>query len=229
MLLTPNNPWRSVDETGSSYWSGTDVKIFIGGIYLEEVVGIQHALQEAVTPVYEYGGFVFKTVMRGSRIIEGTLNMNIKDPGYLENLLYNYTPGITISTDVKVQSGVYGEYVDTMSLYKRAYKQKELTSSIWGDSAPQSVPAGNKPYFIKGEFDHNGVNIVIKFGETKGSMYASQTEGNGKLVQRASAARAITLIGAQFSGSQTLYDDSGKPIIESYPFIAQDKVNGEIL
>lgn len=224
MLLSPNNSWRSVDENDSAYWSGLDLRAYVNGLYLEELVGIQYALQESVTPVYGYGSYTYDIIMRGSRLVQGALTVNFKEPGYLKALIMGEGPGtagIIKSIDpgnVKAQ-----DYAQTLGASSYQRKQ-ELMQNLWGDEPAQTSPVGNEPLLSRGYQDHTGFDLVLKFGENTGQQYMVNAEGNGKVTPRLASSRALTLIGVQFQNVESMLDDSGKPVLESYQFIAKDIV-----
>jgi len=72
-----------VDEFNSAYWSGLDVRIYFNGIYIDEVVNIQFQVSENVIPIYGYGDYEMRSILRGSKSVQGAFSINFKRSGYL--------------------------------------------------------------------------------------------------------------------------------------------------
>lgn len=72
-----------------NYFSGCDVSVFIGDVWVEEVVSISFAVMEQVQPIFGYNSYTYDTVARGSRVIEGSLRINFTEGNYLNRILQN--------------------------------------------------------------------------------------------------------------------------------------------
>jgi hypothetical protein len=79
--------WQVVNEFGSSYFSGLDVSVYFGDIFVDEVVQISFGETENVKPIFGYASYVFDCVAHGARIVQGTFAINFKDAGYIPTML----------------------------------------------------------------------------------------------------------------------------------------------
>lgn len=70
-----------------SYFAGSDVTIYFGDIWNEEVSGIQFGLTEEVLPIYGYNSYTFDAAPRGQRIVQGAFRMPFREAGYLYSLI----------------------------------------------------------------------------------------------------------------------------------------------
>lgn len=69
------------------YFSGSDVTIYFGDTFIDEVMSIECGLQERVAPVFGYNSFTFDAAARGQRIVQGSFTLAFKEAGYLSRVL----------------------------------------------------------------------------------------------------------------------------------------------
>jgi hypothetical protein len=65
------------------YFSFCDMAIYFGDVFIDEITGLQFAMQENVLPLYGYADYRFRTLSHGSRIIQGNFSINFKEAGYI--------------------------------------------------------------------------------------------------------------------------------------------------
>lgn len=79
--------WVVVDSWNSAYYSGLDVSMYFGDIFMDEIVQLQFNEVEQVRPLFGYADYVFRKVSRGSRLISGAFTINFKESGYVPKIL----------------------------------------------------------------------------------------------------------------------------------------------
>lgn len=79
--------WVMMDQFNSSYFSGLDVSFYFGAVLMDEVISMQYQEIEQVRPNYGYADFTFRSVSRGSRVVQGTFTINFKESMYVQQLL----------------------------------------------------------------------------------------------------------------------------------------------
>jgi hypothetical protein len=79
---TPSS-YPSFVQYPQEYFSGTQAAIYFRDIFIDEVTFISYTLQQSKTPIYGYGSQLFDAVVPGIVIVEGVLNINFRDSGYL--------------------------------------------------------------------------------------------------------------------------------------------------
>lgn len=79
--------WQVVNEFNSSYYSGLDVSVYFGNIFLDECIQLQYSEMEQVRPIFGYADYTFRHVSHGARIVQGSFAINFKDAGYMLKLL----------------------------------------------------------------------------------------------------------------------------------------------
>lgn len=69
------------------FFSGADVILYFGDTWVDDVVNISFSLAERVQPVYGYASYTWDTIIRGSRIIQGSFTIVFREAGYLYKVL----------------------------------------------------------------------------------------------------------------------------------------------
>lgn len=65
------------------YFSGADITIYFGDLWIDEITSLSFVLREPVMPVYGYASYTWDDIARGSRIVEGEFRIAFKEAGYL--------------------------------------------------------------------------------------------------------------------------------------------------
>lgn len=226
----------------ASYYSGTDIRIYFGDLWIDEVVEIDFTLQEQVAPIYGYASHTWDKVARGNRFVQGSFIINFKEAGYLQTILNSlssemsqenewfdpqeFNGNITYSKDgqsiTEAQRNVPVEYV--IKNFDALADQFE--DSLWGKQSDfNSFTKGRvNDSFFYGTYDNSynqslkdhGFNILLTYGDAPDPSRGS----NGFKT-------AQTIVDVQLTGVSQRVDPSGNPIQEVYTFIAKD-VTGNI-
>lgn len=69
------------------YFSGADVTIYFGDIFVDDITGLEFTLQERVLPVYGYNSYTYDSVARGQRLIQGSFTIAFREAGYIYQIL----------------------------------------------------------------------------------------------------------------------------------------------
>lgn len=112
------------------YFTGSDVTIYMGDIFLSEVSMLSFTLEEKVLPIYGYASYTADEVARGSRIVTGQFAIPFTEAGYLEAILTHIGQHTTETEKVKP---------------KLAYKKAEETVPNWCSEFKMDVEG----YYIK--------------------------------------------------------------------------------
>ena len=68
------------------YFTGSDITIFIGDVFLSEVTALSFTLTEKVLPIFSYASKTYDHASRGSRLVEGIIQIPFLEAGYLETI-----------------------------------------------------------------------------------------------------------------------------------------------
>jgi len=71
------------------YYSGSQAKVFIGDIWVDDVVTIQYNVRQTKEPIYGYASQNYDAVAMGTVLGEGTMVVAFKEVGYL-NVIRSY-------------------------------------------------------------------------------------------------------------------------------------------
>lgn len=93
---TVEHQWFPVE-----YFSGSDITIYIGDIFVSEISAISFTLTEKVLPIFGYASRTFDHASRGSRLVEGVIQIPFVEAGYLEAILSRVGSSTTETSNAK--------------------------------------------------------------------------------------------------------------------------------
>jgi len=104
------------NEYWEEYFCGSDIGIYIGDTWVDDVVTIQYTMTNNKSPIYGYMSENFDAVSKGTRIVQGQFTIAFREVGYLSNILDNYTKKMTVSEKTHLSLNTYEEDV-SLGLY----------------------------------------------------------------------------------------------------------------
>lgn len=213
----------------SDYFSGSDIRIYFGDIWVDEITSLQFSMQENVAPIYGYASYTWDKVARGTRQIQGSFNINFKESYYLHSVMNslsskmnNATKSNPIFSTTQWDKNVTIEQLMASTGGNFDVMAETFEKSLWGSSNNASMTSatdkrGDSSYFSRtgangGESNRRlaeyGFNILISYGESPASSSATFT--------------GHTLVGVQLTGVSQIIGNDGRPLEEQYTFIAKD-------
>jgi len=72
------------------YFSGAQVSLYIGDIWVDEVTTLDYSIMQNRTPIYGYASTLWDDVTEGHVLVQGTFTVNFKEAGYLWLILKRY-------------------------------------------------------------------------------------------------------------------------------------------
>lgn len=197
------------------YYTGCDVGIFIGDIWVDDVVTIQYTLTNNKSPIYGYMSEKFDAVTRGTTIVQGQFAIAFKETGYLTTILknYQYKNGNASRT--------IEELLGESELEKRSYIDKKTgkevvefigvgSAELAFTNAEQGTPdrADRWGYLdmAYGNIIDKGFDIVVTYGDVNEQFRGGTVE---KLNEVHITSRSIVC------------EPTGEPIAEMYNFFAR--------
>lgn len=236
------NQNKTVSNYYASYYSGTDIRIYFGDMWLDEIVEIQWSVQEQVAPIFGYSSFTWDKVARGNRIVQGSFSINFKEVGYLQTILNSLSSNLkekkqafdsskweaTFQPENNVKYGKYYSRSDSVEyiIDNFAEMSDEYEMAIWGveNNSSTSIDSRKHDTLFYGtsenennqELRDHGFNILIAYGKQYDP--AKGREGYST---------AQTIVNVQLTGVSQQVDPSGNPVSEVYTFIAKD-ISGNV-
>lgn len=104
------NGWTIVDEFNQSYYSGLDVSVYFGGIFIEEITQLQFQEIEQVRPIYSYASYTPTVITHGTRLTQGSFVLNFKDASYMNALLTQINDKMSSSV---LEQAINNAYIDS--------------------------------------------------------------------------------------------------------------------
>src|SRR6478736_6604519 len=86
----------------TQYFSGTQASLFIGDVYIDDLVSYAFTCTTTKTPIYGYASQLFDAVSKGTVIVNGTFSINYKQAQYLYLVLMRYK-NLIAAVDAKLQ------------------------------------------------------------------------------------------------------------------------------
>lgn len=79
------------------YYTGSQTRVYFGGVYVDDIATIQYQSRHPKTPLYGYNDHQFRAIAKGQFIVEGNFTVAFKETGYLNvimNLIKDQNSGI---------------------------------------------------------------------------------------------------------------------------------------
>ncbi len=223
----------------SKYFSGCDVNIYLGGIWVDEVSAIEFSVQENVQPIYGYASYTADAWARGTRIITGNLNIHFRESYYLHSIIneieYRKRPGTDYGGDsrrpppARTIEEILASTTGDTSDERFQNLAKEYQKAIWGDTADEAFaerveqqeydayfyPKKRRPFVHE-----HGLDILITYGPFHEAYKIAHS--SSRFEDRVNyTVESIT--GVQIaSKAKIINSHNGEPIQEQYHFRAKD-------
>jgi len=239
-LIPRKDPYRRHESRieyqlfSSEYYSGADMHIYFGDIWVDEITSLDFSLQEQILPIYGYHSYTYDAIARGRRIVQGSFSINFTSVGYLQTILEYAEPLQFAVNQVKSQnaSNVNKKLRldEVLRLYgKESFEEiaEEYERAIWGDASEsqeeQYLAAYNAPYFQRNQ--KMGFDIYIYYGAVSDPLEIKKRHTSSKLYTPSSTIEVIN--GVQITGvsKRASTELQAMPIQEVYTFMARD-ING---
>lgn len=217
------------------YFSGQDVRIYFGNMWVDEITGLQFSLQQNSAPIFGYASYTYDRMAVGSRQIQGTFRINFKESYYLHSIMNRLDLELdTVESNMakapsKEVYGSYGNFKPEHLSSAASHDEfesiaLEFEKSLWGSASDSTIKETtenrrNESFFAghqsKRALSDQGFNIV--------ALYGPYTQSYDPSVPTESVATtAHTLTGVYLTGVNQIVDGSGQPIYEEYSFMARD-------
>jgi hypothetical protein len=72
------------------YYSGSQVALYIGDTWVDEVTSLSYIVRQDRKPIYDYANPLFRDMSKGPVLVQGEFTINFKEAGYLWLILDRY-------------------------------------------------------------------------------------------------------------------------------------------
>lgn len=196
------------------YFSGTQASLFIGDVWVDDILAVEYMVNQSKVPKYGYGSQHFDFVAKGAILINGTFTINFREPNYLWLILERYkTFNKSREIRLKGQEAAYNE--EQAKTYTNDKRQRfdQFFLETNPDKARTRMIEQSREFNGITEntqienFNHTGFDILLGYG----SELTADSPGE-------------TIKGVQVMGKSKVINSDGRPIAEQYSFIARKLV-----
>lgn len=244
-LTTTYNKYGFMDSKASphrEFFSGANVKVYFGDVWLDQIAGISYVLQENVAPIYGFKSYTFDRISRGTRYVQGEFVINFTENGYMQNILDKIRTGMEDVQEAIEQEESFA-YVTSLSEEQNirdllavgntdryAENIQSLKESFWGISNEFTAPSSKKErdsfYYAEVAGKENllrehGFNILIDY-----SPDANQRDFEDCLKLRKDKKSFYqtfrSIVGVHLTGESQEISNNGQVIQQRFQFMARD-------
>jgi hypothetical protein len=231
--------WRLVDQFKSTYYNGLDIRIYLEDVRLADVVGLTYEIREQVLPVYGYASYTLDMALHGQRIIEGNFTILYKKPYALIEQVRRLQEAAArgagveqeaLVAEVDLGANYDGRAVSLEDIFRWAeaqrlkYWESDRTVPYPASESEEDAELENLPLWAAG-----GLTLRISYNDprTRTERYmqllAREREMALSLPDRQDLHTLVEVLeGVEITGVGKAIEDSGRPMLESYNFIAAD-------
>lgn len=239
------------------YFSGANVRVYFGDIWVEEMVSIQFSIDENVAPIFGFNSYMFDKIARGTRLVSGAFILNHTESGYLNVLLDRLYKNINEESSNLLNQNNLESLVKDVSKAdsdrniekllqidgKESYNGyiEDLKNSYWGPQA-----SSDNTIYRSGEGREYDTNY---FKDEEGSTTGNPLKDHGFniLIDYSPSANERdfqdciedmnksgslfqsfrSIIGVHITGENQIINPDGQPIQTQYNFVARD-LDGDV-
>ena len=230
----------------SGYWNGMNCKVYASNVLIEETIQINYMVMEQIRPFYGYASYTANRICHGTRSVNGELTVNFKQDGYLFALLDYLTeqsagdlaipkPAKLQNTTLPVSPDIFsGNQPINVSKLSNPNTAKQFVIARKANQTQAKQPANVIELNVtQGLFQtkDQGFNIDILFGAEMNAAqilrlssagYRTMSAPSYKGLDMPSKGTGIRLVGVEIQSIGRAIGDDGRPINETYSFMAKD-------
>lgn len=201
------------------YYSGSQASLYIGDVWVDEIINYSFTLQHDRSPVYGYGSQHWDFMPKGTIIVMGEFTINFKEPNYLWIILERYK-----------KFRLTGKRNESEDKKLRNLQDKFKTSP---DTFANDTRRSLNAFFEAGTQDLQSVAQAIKLNFNEQGLVENQSKKR-ELLNHSSFNMVLGYgkpgpdsIGERINDIQIMQktkvlESDGRPITETYSFIARD-------
>lgn len=219
------------------YFSGSDVSIYFGDVWVDEVVAVNFSVMEYVQPIYGFNSYTWDAISRGARIVQGSFRLNFREANYLNKILMRQSatkntleywkryPNEQLSVDEFEETLLLHqnspEEIRSQLKYKTKDEIKKMAEQLAKSAYGVELSDDTDPYFFKdySRGTNVGFDIVVLYGSVLQSASKNKIYEERFLVPAATSYRIKNI---QLTGLSQVVASDGSPVYEDYQFMARD-------
>jgi hypothetical protein len=154
------NDLKAVGQTYEyDHFAGSQVGIYIGDVFVDEINRLQFAIHQAKRPIYGYASQYYDAMASGQVIVSGTFTINFKESGYMHIILKRYGEIIGAGEQVSPFQLQKDPKIGAINDQKAKILRQNIERILEANKKKGPTPADTKPGQVK------NLNPVDKFDE----------------------------------------------------------------
>lgn len=238
MGVTKMNIQQSVEYQlfPATYFSGCDVSIYFGDIWIDEINSLEFRLTEKKAPIYGYNSYTWDAIALGSRMVSGSFVLNFREAGYLNNVLKKYSESresakvyLNHLNDRRPSSEEFRSTIlegksleelsqnfDKLSPEDQKQAAEIMQQLAWGGRSQIGNEASlyKEASYFKEPSGGEGFNIVVTYGAGSNIPLINSSSGVQTTFHK--------IVGVHLVGVTQHISPDGAPVFEEYAFMAKD-------
>lgn len=245
------------DTSDKVYYSGANVRVYFGDIWIKEMVSIQFSIEENVAPIYGFNSYMFDKIARGTRMVTGAFILNHTENGYLDVILEQLQKNIDGENFDSLSESKMNELVNDLPSYKSERNIQNLLQIDGKKSYDTYIAELKNSFWVPSKASKNTIYKSGREREFDTSYYKNpegtsirnplkdhgfnilidySADGSEKdfeatlegMKDRGSLIQSFrSIIGVHITGENQIISPDGQPIQTQYNFIARD-IDGDI-
>lgn len=207
------------EDINSEYFSGSQASIFIGDVWVDDILDWQCSVGAQATPIYGYGSTFYDRAVQGRVLVQGSFTINFREPNYLFAILARYQ-SFKPRLNVKEQQ-VTSPLLEDLELKELSYQDKRKNiDNFFSDLNSEGTIEGSVSNMILG-----GTGITEDPSRTSNHFAIPTFDiriGYGTTLDENTVAEKI--LDVKLVGKGKIISANGEPIRESYSFFAKNLV-----
>jgi hypothetical protein len=225
-------------DMNTEYFSGSQASIFIGDVWVDEIIDWQCSYGANAQPIYGYGDTFFSHAAQGRVLVQGSFTVNFKEPNYLFAILARYQKYHKLKLDPKAsnknkvkdpnrsQQGVLDENYNQVAIgnpYASPEKLEELGYVDKRNALQDFFDNGNKSTVAEKLIRNSTLSTLDPRLVNEFAIPLFDIKiGYGTVLDQDTIGEQI--VGIKLVGKGKTIMANGEPIKESYSFFAKNLV-----
>lgn len=217
-----------------TYFTMTQARMYIGTLFIDELNGLQFALQDNKIPIYGYASRYYDAIAQGKSLVQGQFTINFVSEGYLYVTLQEYQRMITSGKDAtnvvadeqqakltKLTNSILNPDVAWTSNQLSTAKDAVRTMvASMGSSGPAALDAAKASMAVTRKQQLSNT-LGLSGPDYSNAVYSDISFD--LVVQYSGAGRTVVrmLEDCHLISNESIMDHSGTPILDSYGFVAR--------
>jgi len=202
-------------KINNKHFAGSQVSVFMGNVWLDDISSISFELSDNKKPFYGYGSQHFDFVTFGTKIVSGIFTINFREPNYLWLIIERERQ--LRKSSILAEEGAFGDSAFDSSTFSG--DKRTAYNAFFTSSNPQKISQGLQNELnidnvsstsartsSQDNTNHLGVDVIIAYGEL-----TSDT-----VIQK--------IVDLHIIGDSKTIEVDGRPVQEQYRFFARDLI-----